>query len=58
MTEFCCKWGMVMSDDGRAHLVPCDDEGHLLDPHSACETCRCHPEIDLESGIVTHSVVQ
>ena len=57
MTE-CCKWGSVWSDDGLMHLVPCDESGHLLDPHIASESCHCHPEIDRKEGIVTHWVIQ
>jgi hypothetical protein len=43
------KWGVIRSIyDGCLQVVPVDDSGKVLPPHTLSQHCVCDPQIDPE----------
>jgi len=41
-------WGVVTSDEGELHVMPCDEDGGLLPEHVLSTHCYCGPRQDVE----------
>jgi hypothetical protein len=50
------KWGSKLGDDGWIHIVPCDADGTIMQPHRASVHCECEPVEDAEcpNSILVH----
>jgi hypothetical protein len=52
------SWEVIESTDGyHVHVVPSDEDGIPLPPHTESTHCICHPEIELEGNktLVIHN---
>lgn len=51
------KWGIFENGmvKGQVHVIPCDDEGKILDPHEVYHPCPCQPyRDDRQSNMIIH----
>lgn len=39
-------WG----DESELHVIPCDDRGSMLNPHTRTCFCVCHPAVAESNG--------
>lgn len=38
------RWGVFKGDPNGVHVVPCSNEGIILEPHSLSKNCVCEPK--------------
>lgn len=47
-------WGVVRNDDEHAsHILPCDKQGAVLEPHEPSKSCACGWRV-ADTGEVIH----
>lgn len=51
------NWG-VIDDEDVVHVVPLDDSGMALRPHTLTSDCSCHPMLEQYARLlVTHNTI-